>query len=806
MQDQPSTNQVTYNRHTLNGTDRFSPAYRTPLVLDDIDVNVTWQDKSTACPTRLSEDDTKEERRMASQSADDEKQDAEAAYDATKDNGDTYTLLSYVNDGSKSSSQVRSALQSVAPKVSEEVWTAAFDRNPAMSQLHLTQALLSNSPLQPQALKLMDNSGMSAYYKQLVWNAQDGTANILTRESPQFTHLRSGCFASNTNGLTVRVNGAYFAACGHGLGIVGASPAHVTACDWKEPDLDMVGQGLGGPVYGTFLEETPVILFENNTFWTEGLNYDYACVGSTFLNTGAASNTFNNNWYDEFNCVNCTANESVGVTIQGDNSNLTPGSGLKFKCNRFSSVYANAYDMAFTGGDVTVDPQQGTAGLPELQAGNTFANSCTGDQHMWNDGLPNPINTFAYWHHDPLSTTYTIVPTCLTTPLTNAINQNATTDYNDGCGGGQNMMMSTSTNQANAAASAASEHALLKAVYEDWTDGGNTDGLEDYVQNGAHSSYDVRNQLMLVAPKVSSKVWGLVFERNPAMNPWHLAQALIANSPLEPEVLAMMDQSGLNAYYRQLVNNEQDGISMHSIYQSELGYWLGEQSKAVFAYSGSAFDETPPVTFAEAIALHQQYPVPGSAEELVRLHAANSDVTSARALVNDQLAAPHSTWWDVQDLWLAHIEAGFEPSDVDAALLAQLQTYAGASDLGAGLAKGWLAALGEPFEANIILPTESRAPEQPSSADEAVAPLSMLGVYPNPTRGEAFITYNLPEGVEDAEVVVTDAIGRLVWSRTTGRSSGVMDLPRAAIVPGLYNVVLYAGGVRIHGLNFTAVE
>lgn len=82
----------------------------------------------------------------------------------------------------------------------------------------------------------------------------------------------------------------------------------------------------------------------------------------------------------------------------------------------------------------------------------------------------------------------------------------------------------------------------------------------------------------------------------------------------------------------------------------------------------------------------------------------------------------------------------------------------------------------------------------------------MLGVYPNPTRGEAFITYNLPEGLEDAEVVVTDAIGRLVWSKATGRSSGILDLPGNALTPGVYHVALLAGGLRLHGLNFTAVE
>lgn len=627
-----------------------------------------------------------------------------------------------------------------------------------------------------------------------------------TNLTPLFVGLRSGCFADNPGGKMVRVRSAAFRGCGHGLGIVGADQAQVTECDWKEPDLDMVGQGLGGPVYGTFLEETAVILFENNSFWTEGLNYDYACVGSTFLNLGAVSNVFNNNMYDEFDCANCTGVESVGVTIQGTNSDagLTPGAGIKFRCNQFSSTYFNAYDMAFTGGNVTVDPEQGTISPTVDPAGNTFALNCTGEQHMYNDGGATGINVFQYVHHAP-QPGVELVPTCLSAPLSPGINTNSGVPYTD-CAGPQNMMMMMSPGDQSAAAeNAANEHALLKAVYEDWTDGGDTDGLEDYVQNGANSSYDVRNQLMLVAPKVSSKVWALVFERNPALNPWHLAQALIANSPLEPEVLAMMDQSGLSAYYRQLVNNEQNGISMHSIYQSELGYWLGEQSKAVFAYSGSAFDETPAVTFAEAIALHQQYPVPGSTEELVRLHQANNDLANARALINDQLAAPHTTWWDVQDLWLAHTEAGLEHGEVDAPLRAQLQTYAGASDIGAGLAKGWLALLGEPFMVNIVLPSEAKSAGEYDAEAPGTVP-SLMGVHPNPSRGDAYITYNLPEGMEGAEVVVTDAIGRVVWQRATARNSGIEELPRAVLQPGLYHVVLKADGLRLASTKFTSIR
>ncbi|QQR85499.1 MAG: hypothetical protein IPJ76_12875 [Flavobacteriales bacterium] len=174
------SNFVEYFYHTPSATNRTEPTYRDLGWLGFNQQTSQWPGKTTACPSDLSHGEDPEEKRLASLAADGEKQDAEDAYDAAKDDGDTYSLLAYVSDGSKSSTQVRNALQSVAPKVSEEVWTAAFARNPAMSQLHIAQALLSNSPLQSEVLKLMGESGLGAYYQQLVWNAQDGTANILT--------------------------------------------------------------------------------------------------------------------------------------------------------------------------------------------------------------------------------------------------------------------------------------------------------------------------------------------------------------------------------------------------------------------------------------------------------------------------------------------------------------------------------------------------------------------------------------------------------------------------------------------------
>ncbi|MBL8009845.1 MAG: T9SS type A sorting domain-containing protein [Flavobacteriales bacterium] len=616
--------------------------------------------------------------------------------------------------------------------------------------------------------------------------------------TPTFGTLQAGCLAANSNGKPVYVYNAYFGDCGHGLGIWGSANARVVGCDFKEPDLDMVGQGFGAPVYGTYLEGTSSILFEDNWFSAVPGTNTYPCVGSTFNNIGSTSNTYTNNRYDAFDCLNCAGIESAGTTIQGSNS------GLQFRCNQYSSFVDNAYDIAFTGGNVTVSPQQGaTFPIPD-PAGNTFALNCTGEQHFYNDGGATGINIFTYHHHAP-DPTVEVVPTCMSFPLSSSINSNTFQPYN-GCAGPQNLMMASAGDQSAAAANAAGEYALLKAVYDDWSDGGDPDGLQDFVTDPANGSYAIRNQLMMVAPKVSDEVWKEVFERIGDMNPWHLAQALIANSPLEPPVMAMLEHSTLMPYYKQLVANEQGGMSMQMIKQSELSYWRMQQTRSLQAYTSRAYEEVPTVTYAEAIALHQQYPVEGSAEQIMLLHLANNDLAGARACVNAALAVDHTAWWEVQDLYLYQLENGLDMEALDPGQEAQLTAIAAGSGPGSSNAKAWLAtaAAGRPA-ANVVLPNMTRSLQHMPQAGAQMTEPEYLEIFPNPSQGAAFITYTLPEGLGAAELQVYDARGRIIWQKRPERSSGITELP-SDLAPGLYQAVLSSTGVLVGSAKFTVIR
>ena len=661
------------------------------------------------------------------------------------------------------------------------------------------------------------DANVAAWGKGIVSFNTDLRIDPLNGEDPHFNSLESACFATNApSAKTVRVNGAFFDGNGHGLGIVSAGTAHVVNCDFKEPDLDMVGQGLGAPVYGTYLEETPTILFEHNAFWNAGtgdpLPYDNPNVGSTFKDIGGNSNRFFDNSYYGFRGGGGGTLYSAATTIQGVNDGGGIGDGLQFKCNQFSFQGPGGnddFDLAFTGPGVSVGDRQGAATQQNSPAGNTFLMNCTGESHMKVDDVPNNTGLFfQYYHHAPTAGVE-VVPTCLTNPPLipsglGTINQPTLFVFNRevACGEGAMMMMASGgANAADAVAHAASELNTLKAVYDDWTDGGDTEGLSDFVANPANTSYQVRNQLMLVAPKVSSEVWKLVFERTEEMNPWHMAQALIANSPLEPEVYRMMDQSYLTPYYKQLVANEQDGMNMQTIMESELAYWQSEQAEALKVYASLAMDEQPAVTFAEAIALYQEYPIAGSSEQIHLLRMAAGDLSAARAELDQKLAGVHSPWWELQNIHLSMLESGAEAPT--AAQVITLEGLAASEGPGAIAARAWLAQInGEAVAVKVILPgagTRSFLGGRAGRVDTAPV---LLGIYPNPTQGQAYITCQLPEGADQGELVVLDPTGRLVLSKTIQPGVGIIELPRAQLNVGAYVVTLKADGTRVANGKF----
>lgn len=617
-----------------------------------------------------------------------------------------------------------------------------------------------------------------------------------------FAGLTYGVYASAVTKFVADVTRTRFDRCGGGIYLSSSVFARITENTFLVPDIDFALKGVSAS-YGTYLESSTGFELEENVYTGED-DTDHPKVGAIFRNCGPEFNEYYRNTFANFRS---RARNSMGTLIMGDNFGVE--GGLKFKCNTYSADpdQMNDLDIALNGVGVRIGTNQGSNQFSYTLAGNTFANftgsDCGGadERHLFVDAdALSGLNVFTYWHHLE-QTDIELRPHCVSAPIVednvnpelNWIKEGGFEFTENACESelGRNKRYSDALNELGAVKI---EHALLKDVYGDWSDGGDTEGLKDFILDASNGSYAVRNQLMLVAPKVSHDAWELAFKRVPAMDPWHLAQALLANSPLELETMVLLDSSLVNPYYKQLVLDGQNGgVSMHSIYKGELSELYSRKSRAAADASALALGAESQGKIDSALMVLDGAELEDEGIFRAALLHWEGDRTGVRVVIDDQLASvANDPYWTVQDLAYEQLESDKDLAEVDAAIVQQLQAIAQGLGSGTAEALAWLSVLGEPYDEPVILPDLSKR-ARPHAPHRSMFTWTPLSVFPNPSDGEINIAYAVPSEVQRAEVCVMDALGQLIFSdELSGTGVVRMDVPVYAT--GLNIVALYFDG------------
>lgn len=600
----------------------------------------------------------------------------------------------------------------------------------------------------------------------------------------------------------LRIDNTDFVNCYRANHIVGTDLVDITYNTYTVRDAEIN--------YGTYMHGGSIAHYKGNTFM--GLGNSQPKVGALFESLGIENQTFYNNRFDGFSGFG-PLGYSAGTIIQGNNDGPLQLDGFHFRCNDYSNEVQNDYDLALTGPDVTVGNEQGIgagATFTTQPAGNTFNPSCPGgtsEQHIY---VEEPtVQQFTYGHHDQSLSAAQVVPVCASPAIDQAAwyseAQNiqyvkATACPPGAFGDGDPEDLWDEVVEAEA------ELSTLKEVYGNWTDGGNSTGLIHYIDDLANSSYQVRNQLMLVAPKVSSEAWKHAFKRQVPLNPWHMAQALIANSPLQPEVLSMMEEYGFEGVYAQLVKNAQTGgTSMLSIMEAEMAHWYGKQAQATSSYTAMALRSNDPTRLQLAVQLHTDHPVLTSAQSLYALYLTLNQLTNARVVLDNNLQDPQlGDYFAVQDLHLSLLENGQDLEDLDANGRSALRNLMADVGSGASVAKAWLLMLGYEAPDNIVLPRPVRSANVQEDISAIAMPWS-IAAYPNPANGPVFFAVCLPEGAEKGMVRIIEPTGRLVSERAVP-STNIVEYGAGHREAGVYVAVLYADEVEVGHCSFVVVH
>jgi len=352
--------------------------------------------------------------------------------------------------------------------------------------------------------------------------------------------------------------------------------------------------------FGLYLGGSTGYEVEENLFYSSNIHKN---VGLAIRNSGNHFNQigFNN----EFHTL------EVAALAMGDNrydpaEGATQATGLVFRCNDFGvenvpGIYSELnYSIALTNeGEVSMHQGVITGGVPG--AGNRFYPDCpwaTTEKEFYVDEST-PL--LSYVNYIPFAQSETR-PDCNTgLPYITVSSSIISFDKGEHCpsdlsSGGVIGDFRERYYQNKAT------YKMLLEVYKDTVNGGDTQFLLDLIDDEFVSSFDLRNELLLASPRVTDRVLIEAIERDPAMNPWHIAQVLLANSPLPQNVLTALSRSDFDDYYKELVEDGQNGgVSYTMIMESELSYFDGLKETARMDFVRQAFRQDSTLALNDSI-------------------------------------------------------------------------------------------------------------------------------------------------------------------------------------------------------------
>jgi hypothetical protein len=321
-----------------------------------------------------------------------------------------------------------------------------------------------------------------------------------------------------------------------------------------------------------------------------------------------------------------------------------------------------------------------------------------------------------------------------------------------------------------------------KNLYMGLLDCGDRQEALDAINNPQLSSMEVRNAMLNCSPYISDAVFNAAFNRVPAMSSWHLAQVLLANSPLSPRVKQQAINAGLEPYYLQLVLNGQNGGPTHkTILESDIAYLQGAQSRMRQDYLRLSLlwdedeaDWGDAVNRLVADSANTATLIGGlinkgdlvQADVLLQTLPKTRDADKAvHAILEARIEGNHCPRYTPQQLSLLQSVADDLDSDASALAYAALMPMTG-----------------EVVDIPLPFPTSKRMArsEQPE-----LHTTSFLKVFPNPTNDVVNLLFKAPDPDTRCRFVLEDNQGRRVLELNDIRN-GIAEFSLNRLPGGMY--------------------
>lgn len=333
-------------------------------------------------------------------------------------------------------------------------------------------------------------------------------------------------------------------------------------------------------------------------------------------------------------------------------------------------------------------------------------------------------------------------------------------------------------------------------TYNGTVDGGEMPDLIEAIEHAApwHASYALRD-LLLASHPLSDEVMKTALYRDEPMDPWHLTQVLIDNSPLEEGLLLQVHESSrLNAFFLALLDEAQTGeLSTRKVLELEVGHRQERKDRMRHRLLVAWASDTVQVNPSDSLVSWLGADSLGTgARDLYRYHVIKGETEAADGLVG--ALENQNSYTGLLMLGALSLDLNGNWFAADEGKRDQLRDLAfGTEQVAQGEAWGILQLIGATDSLpTALLPSGHRGPATVRLPSRPIADTE-LTAYPNPSTGTTWIT--LPVGFPGGLLQVIDTQGKLIHQQVA--SKAVMELDLGTANTGLYLIRLLFEGMPV---------
>ncbi|MBZ0207802.1 MAG: T9SS type A sorting domain-containing protein [Flavobacteriales bacterium] len=553
------------------------------------------------------------------------------------------------------------------------------------------------------------------------------------------------------------------------------------------------------PSVGMYLWQPQGYTIERNTFTGDGNSQN---VGIYFK--GISPLLDPNSWVYTDNQIynNTFTGLYAGSIVKDIHRNGGYGkidAGLSLFCGDFTD---NIYDIALLESSI-IKPDQG---YPNQQlSGNRFLTTanCTNSwdwnlDPAWNhvQGWYNDMHLNVFRNDDPVCDVQCEWPDFADIPVGTSDGGGIWT-ANGACGDGLLDHEHTIPGDVLIYHLAKSQLDAALDAYNGNLDAGEKPDLIDLLikQEPPLPSSTLRNTLLANSP-LSDEVMVTMLKREPAMDPWHLTQVLVANVKLNPGVISLAKEL-LSPFYFGVVDDAQEGsgADWKQLMEQEIEQRRREKAQALaslgYMYGTDSTYEGGVDSLRLLLATDTD---PDYTQVRTAMYISDGDWSAAET----ELTGPAERlngWQTYTDLWKAGADHDGQWDQLTGSEVDVLDQHMRAGGAGAAMAGGILFSHHfTEYVPEVQFPREGPAPRLVPATSVATKARPALALYPNPASTEAYLTW--PVEQKGDEIQIMDAQGRILLVHQA-EENGVSRLDLSKLPAGLYKVYLNGSGLSV---------